>query len=138
MSPITWKRICCAVDFSVASRAALRVAIDLCSRLGADLTVLHVDDGEPARERADAWAEVARREGLRADVAEARGDPKVAIAEWADSHGADAILMGGTGTTGRARAFVGSVAESTVRRARCPVMVIHSEWSGLSAAAPPA
>jgi nucleotide-binding universal stress UspA family protein len=134
MSPIPWKRICCAVDFSDASRAALRVAIDLCRRLGADLTVLHVEDGEPAAERPDAWADVARREGLRADVAATSGDPKVAIAEWADSHGADAILMGGTGTTGRARAFVGSVAESTVRRARCPVMVIHSEWPALSAA----
>jgi nucleotide-binding universal stress UspA family protein len=134
MSPITWKRICCAVDFSDASLAALRVAIDLCRRLGTDLTVLHVDDGEPLPERPDAWAEVARREGIRADVAEASGDPKVAIAQWADSHGTDAIVMGGTGTTGRARAFVGSVAESTVRRARCPVMVIHSEWQGLAAA----
>lgn len=134
MSPINWKRICCAVDFSESSRAALRVAIDLCRRLGADLTVLHVEDGEPARERPDAWADVARREGLQADVAAATGDPKVAIAEWADSHGVDAILMGGTGTTGRARVIVGSVAENTVRRARCPVMVIHSEWSGLAAA----
>jgi nucleotide-binding universal stress UspA family protein len=133
MTPIAWKRICCAVDFSDASRAALRVAIDLCRRLGADLTVLHVDDGLPAPERPDAWADVARKEGLQADVAAARGDPKVAIAEWADTQGVDVVVMGGTGTTGRARAFVGSVAESTVRRARCPVLVIHSEWPGLAA-----
>ncbi len=25
-----------------------------------------------------------------------------------------------------------AVAESTVRRAECPVMVVHSEWTGLS------
>ena len=134
MSPINWRRICCAVDYSDASRAALRVAIDLCRRLGADLTVLHVEDGTAAAEQADAWADVARREGLAVETATATGDPKTVIATWAERHGADAILMGTHGWTGRVHALVGSVAESTVRAARCPVMVIHSEWTGLQPA----
>jgi len=136
MTPLSWTRICCAIDFTDASRAALRVAIDLCRRLGAELTLLHVDDGVPTAGQPDAWADVARREGLRVETAATEGDPKTAIAAWADSHGADAILMGTHGWTGRPHMLAGSVAESTVRQAHCPVMVIHPEWSGLQPASP--
>ena len=37
MKEIAWKKICCPVDFSEESRAALRVAADVARRLGADL-----------------------------------------------------------------------------------------------------
>jgi nucleotide-binding universal stress UspA family protein len=131
MRDIAWKKVCCAIDFSEESAAALRVAVDLCKRLGAALTLLHVDEpGRPVpAEQAQAWREDATRSGVPADVAETTGDPKTAIADWTDSHGYDAIVMGTHGWTGRARALVGSVAENTLRRARCPVMVVHAEWA---------
>jgi nucleotide-binding universal stress UspA family protein len=131
MAEITWRKVCCPVDYSRESRAALEVAIDLCRRLGAELTILHVEEPDRA-DRAvenDAWLEDAARAGVTVRSAATPGDPKVAIAEWTEKNGFDAVVMGTHGWTGRAHALVGSVAESTLRRATCPVMVIHEEWA---------
>jgi nucleotide-binding universal stress UspA family protein len=130
MREIVWRKVCCPVDFSRESRAALEVALDLCRRLGAELTILHVDEGHGEGHGAlDAWMEDAARLGVRALAATTHGDPKTAIARWTQRHGFDAIVMGTHGLTGRARALVGSVAENTVRHAVCPVMVIHEGWA---------
>lgn len=131
MKTVAWTHVCCPVDFSPESRAALAVAVDLCRRLGAQLTILHVQDGAaPATEQA-AWSQEAAAAGVRVSTATSQGSPETAIAAWADRSGADAIVMGTHGRTGRAHALVGSVAESTVRNARCPVMVVHADWAGL-------
>jgi nucleotide-binding universal stress UspA family protein len=131
MAEITWRKVCCPVDYSRESRAALEVAIDLCRRLGAELTILHVEEPDRADRAAenDAWLEDAARSGVTVRSAATPGDPKVAIAEWTEKNGFDAVVMGTHGWTGRAHALVGSVAESTLRRATCPVMVIHEEWA---------
>jgi universal stress protein A len=131
MHEITWRKVCCPVDFSRESRAALEVAVDLCRRLGAELTLLHVEELDRADRSAegDAWLEDAAHAGVAVRSAAARGDPKLVIAEWTERNGFDAIVMGTHGWTGRARALVGSVAESTLRRAHCPVMVIHEDWA---------
>jgi nucleotide-binding universal stress UspA family protein len=132
MHEIVWRKVCCPVDFSRESRAALEVAVDLCRRLGAELTILHVEDQGDERHghgALDAWMEDAARLGVRALAATTSGDPKTAIARWTQRHRFDAIVMGTHGWTGRARALVGSVAENTVRHAVCPVMVIHEGWA---------
>ena len=41
MPTADWKRICCPIDFSDASRAAMEVAADLARRFGAELVLLH-------------------------------------------------------------------------------------------------
>src|SRR6266542_6222119 len=41
MANADWKRICCPIDFSDASRAAMEVAADLARRFGAELVLLH-------------------------------------------------------------------------------------------------
>jgi nucleotide-binding universal stress UspA family protein len=129
MKTISWNHVCCPVDFSPESRAALTVAVDLCRRLGARLTILHVEDpAAPAADESAAWSQDALTVGVKVETAATRGDPETAIAIWADHAGVDAIVMGTHGRTGRAHALVGSVAESTVRNARCPVMVVHAEW----------
>jgi universal stress protein A len=134
MIDIGWKKLCCPVDLSDESRAALAVAADLSRRFGAELTLLHVDEGAPPPGEDGglaAWQRQAEAAGApRVATEETRGDPKTAIAEWANAHGADLVVMGTHGRTGRTRSLVGSVAESTVRQARCPVMVVHGEWSG--------
>jgi len=38
---VEWKKICCPIDFSEPSRAAMRTAVGLCERFGAKLTLLH-------------------------------------------------------------------------------------------------
>jgi universal stress protein A len=132
MNSIAWKKICCPVDFSPESRAALRVAVDLCRRFGAELTLLHVEDpAHPAGNQPAAWRSEVEAAGLRVTTATTRGDPKAAIAAFADDSAFDAIVMGTHGRTGRAHSLVGSVAESTVRAARCPVMIVHADWAGL-------
>jgi universal stress protein A len=135
MTEIAWKRICCPVDFSDESRNALTVAADLARRFGAELTLLHVDD-RPATAVAGqlaAWRQEAEEAGAsRVVTAHTPGHPKSAIARWTNDNGFDLVVMGTHGRTGRAHALVGSVAENTVRSARCPVMVIHGEWTGVA------
>lgn len=137
MTENPWKKICCPVDLSEESHAALDVAADLSRRFGAELTLLHVEEGTalaPGSDGLATWRRQAEAAGApRVATAETRGDPKTAIADWANAGGADLVVMGTHGRTGRAHALVGSVAENTVRQARCPVMVVHSEWKGLGA-----
>jgi nucleotide-binding universal stress UspA family protein len=136
MADLTWKRILCPVDFSEESRAALRVAVDLCRRLGAALTLFHVHDRTPnvasqdlPADRLAEWGREARAAGIgEVATTEADGDPERVIAEEAEREGCDLIVMGTHGREGRDRSLAGSVAESTVRRARCPVLAVHAEW----------
>jgi nucleotide-binding universal stress UspA family protein len=134
MAEIAWRRILCPVDYSEESRAALRVALDLCRRLGAQVTLLHVRDRAAPRigpQGGEAGSLAAfRREAEEAGVGpvgaeEVDGDPRQDIAALAVARGFDLVVMGTHGRTGRDRTLAGSVAESTVRRARCPVLVVH-------------
>ncbi len=131
MEEIAWKKVCCPVDFSEESRAALDVAADVARRLGAALVLLHVEEEpEPGMELELArFRQLAEARGVSSvTTAHTRGHPKSAIARYADEYGFDLVVMGTHGWTGRAHALVGSVAESTVRSARCPVMVVHEQW----------
>lgn len=53
-----------------------------------------------------------------------RGDPAQVIANHAKKHRAAMIVMGSHGRTGLRRLVLGSVAERTLRYARCPVMIV--------------
>src|SRR5262249_44502295 len=86
-------------------------------------------------EKLAAWRREAEAQGVREVRAEtARGDPEIAIAEHANSTDVDLVVMGTHGRTGRHRALVGAVAESAVRRARCPVLVVHPDWPAIAPA----
>jgi len=133
---IAWRRICCPVDFSGESRAALKVAINVAVRLDAELVLLHVvDRPDSATQRElDVLRALAEAEGApKVTTAHTPGHPKSAIGRYVNEQGFDLVVMGTHGWTGRAHALVGSVAESTVRSARCPVMVVHGEWKKLVA-----
>jgi nucleotide-binding universal stress UspA family protein len=142
-----WKRICCPIDFSDASRAAMEVACDLARRFGATLTLLHAypvpgytfPDGsvvasprmlqeladQANRHLAD-WQRDALQAGAPAvRVETAVGDPASEIVAWAQDKGADLLVLGTHGRTGLEHALMGSVAERVVRRARCPVLTVH-------------
>ncbi len=137
-----WKQICCAVDFSEHSFAALQRAIELARRLEAELTLVHVfppgHDTTLARaERAlgmaeerilgrlGEWRAMAERElGREVRARLLAGTPAREIARHA-SRGMDLIVVGTRGPTGLGRMLLGSVAERVVRDAPCPVMVVH-------------
>jgi nucleotide-binding universal stress UspA family protein len=55
------------------------------------------------------------------------GSPKVEIVRYARLHAIDLIVLATHGRTGLAHLIIGSVAESVVRTAPCPVLTVHPE-----------
>jgi len=147
-------RILVPVDFSPHSELALRYATTLASRLGASVQLLHVVDDPMAT---GPWSsEVAipdlsellknliadaerRLEQSRAAVGHLRvpmattvrtGYSAQTITEHATAGGIDLIVMGTHGRSGLAHLFMGSVAESVVRHAPCPVLTLRNTATG--------
>lgn len=142
-----WKKICCAVDFSECSHAALDEAATLAGREGAALVLLHVypPPRPPGPEAPLAWSPsdleaetLGELEGpmarLRADAeaiagagrVETRllaGKPADEIARFARDGGCDLVVIGTHGRTGVRRLVLGSVAEQVVRAAPVSVLV---------------
>ncbi len=147
MPKADWKTICCPIDFSDASRAAMEVAADLAARTGASLTLLHaypvpgytfpdgsvVASARMLQELADQsskhlgeWRSQAEALGARTVNAETVvGEPATEIVAWARERNVDLLVLGTHGRTGLEHALMGSVAEKVVRRARCPVLTVH-------------
>jgi nucleotide-binding universal stress UspA family protein len=143
-----WKRICCPVDFSDASRAALEVAADLARRFGAELVLLHAypipgytfPDGsvvasprmmqelaEQAQRHLEEWRADAERlvAAPRVSAERAVGEPAAEIVSFAQGRGVDLLVLGTHGRTGLEHALMGSIAERVVRRAHCPVLTVR-------------
>jgi nucleotide-binding universal stress UspA family protein len=53
--------------------------------------------------------------------------PADSIVQVAEETGADLVVMGSRGLGGIKRALMGSVSDSVVRHAHCPVMVVRKE-----------
>jgi nucleotide-binding universal stress UspA family protein len=141
MAAMEWRRICCPVDFSEPARAGLRVAADLCRRLGSELVLLQAEAGpkvaeelpRAGAEELEAWRAEAERLGApRAMVARAGGPPEVAIVEFASTREIDLIVMGTHGRVDREHMLTGSVAEGVVRNAPCPVLTVRPTWRASS------
>jgi nucleotide-binding universal stress UspA family protein len=134
--PIAWTKILCPVDFSDESRAALRVAVDLATRFGAELTVFHAHTDERTASAPQArhatiaqWKGEAEKLGAaRVGVDSVAGDPRLVIADYAQRNGYDLVVMGTHGRTGRDRLLIGSVAENVVRSSRVPVLTVHVDF----------
>ena len=146
------------VDFSDCSLAGLTYAVRFAKEVGARIVVVHVADLGPVMMttgRGDydspTYIEAARRrcgdqmkgflkrvnfDGVPVDASAVAGYCPGAIYEAAAKEGADLIIISTHGRTGLRRAFIGSVAEGTVRHAACPVLVVPSlsreEKCGLS------
>jgi len=141
-----YRKICCPVDFSEASRLAMREAADLARRYGAELALVHVASpvsapaaeavlAPPARhgeEEPDApqllaaWAREA--EALAGRAVQTRlsnGRPGPEILGYAREGGFDLLVVGSHGRTGVRHLVLGSVAEELVRAAPCPVLVVR-------------
>ena len=143
-------KILVPTDFSDCSRAALAHALTLAEQLGANIELLHVVElpsfkTEPriAKEtgtvslreyaleagKTEMDAFLSRLEPAQRARISARldtGKPRESILEHAHRHNCDLIVMGTHGRTGRAHSFAGSVAESIVRAASCPVLTVRA------------
>jgi universal stress protein A len=145
------KRMLVPTDFSPASEIALTYALDLAAREGAEVHVLHVLDDvhfataypdgmyvevgglearmiDEARKRLTATADRAAAVGIRATTDVVVGKPAPAIAGEAEKRGTDLIVMGTHGRSGLAHLVLGSVAESVLRTAPCPVLTVRDTW----------
>jgi nucleotide-binding universal stress UspA family protein len=141
-----WKKICCPIDFSDASRAAMEVAADLARRTGAELVLLHAypipgytfpdgsvvaspmmqDLADQAERHLEEWrADAAKLAGGKVTTQKAIGEPAAEIVAFAKAAGADLVVVGTHGRTGLEHALMGSVAERVVRRAHCPVLSVR-------------
>jgi nucleotide-binding universal stress UspA family protein len=131
------------IDFSELSRDALGVGQSIAANAAGELHLVHVlplpaaDSVVATRSTRELrYAELANEvqakleELVAAPAANIRrislhvrvGKPDVEIAQLASDLGADIIVVGSHGLTGIARLVLGSVSESLVRRAPCPVL----------------
>jgi nucleotide-binding universal stress UspA family protein len=147
MSAIT--RILCPVDFSECSRHALAQAAALGRQCRASVVALHafavapVTDRiivgapivlEPAHGSSDmratlttelrAFVDSVETGGSAVQLEIAEGDPIDAIVRASRTRRADLIVMGTHGRSGMDRVMLGSVAESVLRKADCPVLTV--------------
>jgi nucleotide-binding universal stress UspA family protein len=127
-------------DFSPASQEAMSWATSLARDSGATLLIMHVEEPPMAYGGGELYIDVQdnEREDLRKALVNVVpldhqvpfehkllvGDPATAIVETAENEHADLIVMGTHGRTGLTRLLMGSVAESVVRKAGCPVLTI--------------
>jgi nucleotide-binding universal stress UspA family protein len=141
-------RLLIPVDGSPHSEAALRFVAarsDL-HESHTQIDVLNVQYPIPPRagravgaEFVHAWHEAESRKILKPAVAmlkEAQldpawfyrvGTPGVEIAQWAETHDVDLIVMGSRGRTGRANVLLGSVAQAVLAECRTPVLLIRRD-----------
>jgi nucleotide-binding universal stress UspA family protein len=138
------------VDFSPHSEAAIDYAIALAAKLDAKVHLLNVI-GIPAlgvpelgvaltasvidsllkdnQRGLDKLAEARRATGRIGETMLRTGDARDVILHTAEEVGAELIVMGTHGRRGVSRALLGSVAESVVRTAPCPVLTIRGRKS---------
>lgn len=141
------KRILVPIDFSECSKKALQYAICFAKEHEAKLTVLYVAQAlYPIPEMgavdvplledqmlASGQEELAKviqteiGEGVPAEGIVRLGNPYSEIVGVAKSRNIDLIIISTHGRTGLKHVFLGSTAESVVRYAPCPVLVVREQ-----------
>ena len=143
------KRILLPTDFSSYSATATQYACELATKFDAELHLLHalevhlsstpgfalglalpqyVHESRAAAEKALAsvldpqWSV-----GRKVVQAVVEGSPKVEIVRYARTRQIDLIVLATHGRSGLAHVIIGSVAESVVRTAPCPVLTVRPE-----------
>ncbi len=150
-------RILLATDGSEDAAFAARTAVNLANKTGSELHVVYVEEvprrlstsattsleglidpefEEKMRQRAQAAASQLLEEQVQkimeagGKIAQAHprfGRPYEEIVYLAEELGAGILVVGSRGAGGVRRALLGSVSESVVRHAHCPVLVAHKE-----------
>ncbi len=80
-----------------------------------------------AKEDLEVILEDFRRIGLRAEYGVVIGGPADSILEKIETLNVNLVIMGSHGKKGLSRLIMGSVAETVVRKANCPVLIVKAE-----------
>ena len=133
--------VLCPIDFSEASRPALRAAAAIADYFGAALTVLTVDDpllaevaaltdpplsAESARELERFVTDTLTRStagGHDVELTVAVGKPAVEILRAAAARHTSLVVMSSHGRSGARKMFFGSTAERVLRETSVPVLI---------------
>ncbi len=143
---IRLESILCPTDFSKFAFRAADYAVALGRHYDAEVHFLHVipstlipveqypyvaeaiplapEFRKRALERLDAFVALSRAEGVRTRFSVAEGAPVRAILDRAEADRSGLICLGTHGREGVERLILGSVAESVLRKARCPVLTV--------------
>lgn len=132
-------------DFSPPSREATDYALELARLSGATVTLYHVIEDPvvyvpalggymPEPREFEDFSDVALAEWVVPEDAAGvtihrewkHGHPVSSILDYAIEHGCDMIVMGTHGRGVLKHMLIGSVAERIVRKAKCPVLTVHS------------
>ena len=140
-------KILLALDGSEESSVAARAAVELADRMESELHVVHVGEVRPVyhperhgyqalyeelQERAQRLLdeqvnEIRSAGGTVANAHLRMGRPDEEIVVLGEEIAAGLIVTGSRGLRGMRRALMGSVSDSVVRHANCPVMVVRRE-----------
>jgi len=151
---MTLSRILCPVDFSDASRGALRYGAALAEHFGANLLVLTAIDPllaeAAAMETSEAQVRASALEALRRFAAEAVdrrlkpgildyevaiGKPDREILRLTAERGVSLIVISSHGLTGFRKMFFGSITERVLRETPVPVLITSGDDRGPSGVA---
>ena len=138
--------ILCPVDFSDASRKAVQYAREFAANMGSSIYLLNVVEPRPmavditfnyvplaedlekaARADLDVILQYLLGAGLTAECSVEIGNPADIILEKSGELDVNLMIMGSHGKTGLSRFIMGSVAETVVRKANCPVLIVKAE-----------
>ncbi len=130
-------RILLADDGSDHARAAVTLLGDLPLPSDCQITVLRVFGSQQASELGLLEAAVAqtaallRDKGLNVATELLLGSPAEVIAEYAETHKVDLIVLGAKGLRATLGILLGGVAQQVVEYVACPVLVVRTPYSGL-------
>ena len=145
MKPPAWQRLLAPTDRSPFAEAAVTYARALAARTGAELHVLRVTDDldQAVAEHGvtgpidmdnpddhDRWlAALVGETGdvRRVEAVRVGDDVAAAIVRYATSNDIDLIVMATHGRSGLTNLLMGSIAESVLRAAPCPVLTLRPE-----------
>jgi len=146
---MTSRAILCPVDFSEASRGALRHGVVLAEQFGSELLVMTATHPllaeAAAMETSEAQVRAATCDALRRFVAEtldhplkrgrltfaaAVGKPEAEILRAARAHKTDLIVISSHGLTGFRKMFFGSTTERVLRETPVPVLIVPGDDRG--------
>ena len=146
---MVFRRVLIALEGTAVSAHAMTIGIDLGQALGAEVSFVHVVDPKLAHApetgilvpvlladqkrqgQALLGATGARLTSLPPPCQFLRvGEPSKEIIAAAREWSADLIVVGTHGRTGLTRVVLGSIAESVVRHAPCPVVVVRADDTG--------
>ncbi|MDD3233564.1 MAG: universal stress protein [Candidatus Methanomethylophilus sp.] len=125
---MNFQNILVPTDGSVNTHAAIARAVELAKITGGRITALYVKDKNAdentAREATAYVAAQGKAAGIAVTELTLSGTPAEVIA--AESPKYDVIVMGTLGRTGMKKALMGSVAETVVKHAVIPVIVVRN------------